>query len=277
MSTRDVLPSADTLSEHSQFFHDLISEWLLEPDVTVACGRWSEGAIGELLPEGRGHLLPPIYGGCFVGVRELRLDDAQHHLHIDLGRVHRVRYVVAPSVCFDFKPSFEARFLVIGPGGAPSDHWVLSLMLSCPYDREELNVSRVRQFLDLACRHAGQRPDLVEFEVEPPVHTSSVGPQLLELLRASTGLVDGDWAAVGAAICPATAPAAATSGFEPPCVPLLRKALLLRDSSFVIYRERTLIEFKTEKLGGLHRYEESGHVSWQIGAFDDHHCHLALV
>ena len=26
----------------------------------------------------------------------------------------------------------------------------------------------------------------------------------------------------------------------------------------------------------MHRYVEQGYVSWQIGAFDDHHCHLSL-
>jgi hypothetical protein len=56
---------------------------------------------------------------------------------------------------------------------------------------------------------------------------------------------------------------------------ILRGALAFREASLVIYRHKTLVEFKTEKLGpGLSLYEEDGHVSWQIGAFDDHHCHL---
>lgn len=267
---------ADSLSEQSRFFHGALEDWLREPDITVACGRWADGAIGELIPQGRGYLLPGIYEGCFAGVRELRLDNAEHHLHIDLGRVHRVRYVVAPSVCFDFKPSFEARLLVMGPGGAPSDHWVVSLMLSCPYDRESLNAAQVSRFFALARRHAEARPDLVEFEVESSVPGTAEGPELLALLRQATGHNDGDWRELGRRLCPPAAAAEPASGTEPPCIPLLEKALALRDASLVIYRERTLIEFKTEKLDGLHRYVEHGHVSWQIGAFDDHHCHLSL-
>jgi hypothetical protein len=276
LTSRDPLPAVEALPELSQFFHDVIEDWLQEPDITVACGRWSQGAISEILPAGRGRLLPPIYGGCFAGVRELRLDGAEHHLHIDLGRVHHVRYVVAPSVCFDFKPSFEARLLVLGPGGSPSDHWVVSLMLSCPYDRESLNAAQVSRFFALARRHAEARPDLVEFEVEPSVPESTIAPQLLEILRQAAGRSDGDWRELGALLCPPVGAAAAAAGTEPPCIPLLEMALALRDSSLVIYRERTLIEFKTEKLDGLHRYVEQGHVSWQIGAFDDHHCHLSL-
>ena len=62
------------LLEQCGFFHDATEDWLREPDITVACGRWSEGAISELIPLGHGRLLPPIYEGCFAGVRELRLD-----------------------------------------------------------------------------------------------------------------------------------------------------------------------------------------------------------
>lgn len=276
MSSRDPLPSAESLSEQSRFFHDVIEDWLQAPDITLACGRWSEGAISEILPAGRGRLLPPIYAGCFAGVRELRIDGAEHHLHIDLGRVHRVRYVVAPSVCFDFKPSFEARLLVLGPGGAPSDHWVVSLMLSCPYDRESLDAAQVRRFFALARRHAEARPELVEFAIDPTVADSAVGPGLLGILREATGHHDGNLAELSRRLCPQAGAAPEAATVEPPCIPLLQRALALRDASLVIYRERTLIEFKTEKLDGLHRYVEHGHVSWQIGAFDDHHCHLSL-
>ncbi len=63
----------------------------------------------------------------------------------------------------------------------------------------------------------------------------------------------------------------------PPLVEVLDRALALLGASFVVYRRRTLIEFKTEGLRErVSRYVEEGHVSWQIGAFDDHHCHLDL-
>ncbi len=166
--------------------------------------------------------------------------------------------------------------MVLGPGGTPGDHWVVSLMLSCPYDRGALNFLQVQRYLDLARRHAQQRPDLVEFEVEPAARATTEGLQLLQLLRTSTGLSEGQWPELIAALCPVPVPAQTAPALEPPCIPLLQKALQLRDASLVIYRERTLIEFKTEKLDGLHRYVEQGYVSWQIGAFDDHHCHLSL-
>jgi hypothetical protein len=56
---------------------------------------------------------------------------------------------------------------------------------------------------------------------------------------------------------------------------LVREALALPDASLVIYRARTLIEFRTDRFSeGLSLYREGKHASWQIGAFDDHHCHL---
>jgi hypothetical protein len=116
----------------------------------------------------------------------------------------------------------------------------------------------------------------VEFDVEPAVRSSHEGLQLLPLLRASTGLTDGQWPELIRALCPTAHPGGTAPAQEPPFTPLLKKALQFRDASLVIYRDRTLIEFKTEKLDGLHRYVEQGHVSWQIGAFDDHHCHLSL-
>ena len=67
---------------------------------------------------------------------------------------------------------------------------------------------------------------------------------------------------------------------EPPLsLPFIRElvdgALVLKGASLVIYRPRTLIEFQTDRLTqGLSLYREGKHASWQIGAFDDHHCHL---
>lgn len=59
-------------------------------------------------------------------------------------------------------------------------------------------------------------------------------------------------------------------------LPLLREALALRNASLLIFRDRALIEFGTERLDGVSRYEEGGHVSWQIGGQHGHHCHLSL-
>ena len=239
------------LAERCQFFHDAMQAWLADPDIMIACGRWSEGAIGELMPQGRGRLLPPAYGGQFVGIRELWLDDAPHHLPIDFGRVHCLRYVVAPSVCFGFKPSFEVRLLVSAPGGAPSDGWVIALMLSCPYDRGELALSQVRRFLQRAREHAAARPDLVEFDVEATVRTAREGERLRELLRELTVQPGAEWPALLAALVPPIerrAPAAAATDGDPLCRELFEQALKLRDASLVAFREHTLVELKTERL-----------------------------
>jgi hypothetical protein len=270
-STAD--PVSDDLSAQAQFLHDVVARWLAQPGVTIACGRWADGAISEIIPRGAAHLLPSLYDGCFAGVRELRLTGQPHHLHIDFGRVHKLAYVVAPSVCLGFKPSFELRLLSVGPGGAPTDRWLVSLMLESPYIDGQLDPDAALRFFQQACDDATRRPDLVELNVDPSVRASSIGPQVLTALCQATGC-SGDWEQALSALAPAAAPKPGLD--EPPMLPLLRDALALRDASLVIFRDRTLIEFKTERLDGVHRYEEAGHVSWQIGDQHDHHCHLSL-
>lgn len=98
--------------EQLAFFESVLIDWLEAERVTVACGSWADGGIAELLPRGKATLLPAVYQGCFEGVRELRLEGLEHHMHIDLGRVHQLTYSVAPSVCFAGKPSFEVRLCV---------------------------------------------------------------------------------------------------------------------------------------------------------------------
>jgi hypothetical protein len=69
-----------------------------------------------------------------------------------------------------------------------------------------------------------------------------------------------------------------TTAEEPRFASVLRAALDLPDASLVIYRRRTLVELKTDRLSEkLSRWEEDGHVSWQIGAFEDHHVHLDVA
>jgi hypothetical protein len=178
-------------------------------------------------------------------------------------------------VCLAFKPSFELRFLMIGPGNAPTDRWAVSLMLAAPYVQGALDDAAVLKFFDRVRHDATLRPDLVEFIVDPAVRAGRLAPQILSLLQAATGQSPGSsWLEAMSAMCPAAS--AGSSEAEPLCLPVLQQALALRDASLVIFRDRALIEFKTDRLGGLHRYEEQGHVSWQIGALDDHHCHLSL-
>jgi hypothetical protein len=58
----------------------------------------------------------------------------------------------------------------------------------------------------------------------------------------------------------------------------LEAALGLPDASFVIHRRGLLVEFKTDRLAErVSLYSERGFRSWQVGAFEDHHCHPDLA
>ncbi len=76
------------------------------------------------------------------------------------------------------------------------------------------------------------------------------------------------------ALTSAEKPATAPSG--PVFRGLLEDAIALYDASLVIFRESTLVEFKTDDMAGVFEYTKGEHTSLQIGATDAHHCHLAL-
>jgi hypothetical protein len=262
--------------EQLAFLESVLIEWLEAEHVTVACGSWADGGIAAFIPQGKATLLPAVYEGCFEGVRELRLEGLEHHMHIDLGRVHQLTYSVAPSVCFSGKPSFEVRLLTTGPGGARTSRWSVSFMLSRPYVGDTLAADELAWFFERARRHVASRPDLVRFEVSPDVFRSERADDVRRCLATTLGLpIDAAWrdalrALDGGACEVGEEPS------EPRSLELLREALRFREASLVIYRERTLVEFQVEKLAGVFKYVEDGHVSWQLGAFEDHHCHLAL-
>ncbi|MBE0592366.1 MAG: hypothetical protein IH616_08190 [Gemmatimonadales bacterium] len=267
------------LEARAAFFHDALTDWLADPGITIVCGRWTDGAISEFMPAGTASLLPPAYEGRFAGIRELRIRQQRHHLHIDLGRIHALSYVVAPSVCLGFDPSLEIRLLTEDETGAPTDRWMVALMYANPYLQDRrVDPRAAERFFRSARDQLARRPDLVRVEIAPDIRDNVHAGALFECLAGVVGKrFEGiDWAG-GLAALGVRAPAQpAVPAGEPRIVPLLREALALGEASLVIFRDRTLVEFKTDRLGGLHRYEEQGHVSWQIGEFDDHHCHLAL-
>lgn len=265
------------LAKHVNRLSGLIQTWLQAGRMAVACGRWQDGGIAELLPEPKLELLPAVYDGCFVGVREIRLSDTAHHLHLDLGRVHRLQFAVAPSVCFGFRPAFEVRLLQLGPGDAPTDRWVVSLLLLEPYEGSALALERVGWFLHQAIEQWRAAPDLTEWAIDPALASSPLGQALVPTLRAALQTkAKAPWAVLTARAGGERGAADAQHALEPICLPLLQSALQLRAASLVLYREHLLVEFQTEQLSGVFRHEEAGHVSWQIGAFSAHHCHLAL-
>jgi hypothetical protein len=262
--------------EQIAFFESVLIEWLEAERMTIACGSWADGAIAEFLPRGKAILLPAMYEGCFEGVRELRLEGLDHHIHFDLGRVHQLTYSIAPSVCFAGKPSFEVRLLTTGAGGARTSRWSVSLMLSHPYVGDTLALGDLVWFFDLARRHVARRPDLVRFEVSPDVLRSERADEVRRCLATTLGLpADTPWLDAVRAL-DGGAREVSDESPEPRSLELLREALRFQDASLVIYRERMLVEFQTEKLAGVFRYVEDGHVSWQLGEVEDHHCHLAL-
>jgi hypothetical protein len=63
-----------------------------------------------------------------------------------------------------------------------------------------------------------------------------------------------------------------------PAAAALEAALGLPDASFVIHRRGLLVEFKTDRLAErVSLYSEGRFRSWQVGAFEDHHCHPDLA
>jgi hypothetical protein len=152
-----------TLDDRLARVDSIFREWLADPQTMVVCGRWEQGSITELLPHGRASLSRQTYDGCFAGVRDLRIDGEDHHIHVDLGRFHRIEYVVAPSVCFQGKPSFEARFLLTTPDGATTRDWDLALAVSRPYLGRALNRGPVVGFFRRFIEHRRRHADLVGF------------------------------------------------------------------------------------------------------------------
>lgn len=256
----------DSLAARISVIHELLDSWLQEPGASLACGRWSDGAISEIMLNGNARLLPGRYSGAFAGIRELQLADAPHHLHVDLALIERVSFAVAPSVCLGFRPSFEIRLLT----RTKPHEWLVSLFLSPPYAGDKLDHRAAQDFLRRACDHVRAHRDIAELTLDPGLSSSAEGRVLLDMVAA----LDPGSCLQGAPSCAVVR--AWQNGTEPPYFPLLKQALDLPDASLVIYRDRTLVEFKTDHLDGVHRHEEDGHVSWQLGAFEHHHCHLAL-
>jgi hypothetical protein len=137
----------------------ILRSWLEDPEITVFCGHWDDGAVMELLPGAGLTLSGPHYPPPFDGVRELRLKAAAHHVHLDLSRLERAWYLVTPSVCFGYRPSFELRLTRAGqtPGGGFS----LGLALAKPYQKTTMRADPVRRYLLRAALHIGIFPHVV--------------------------------------------------------------------------------------------------------------------
>lgn len=154
----------DDAGEAVQSIERILRLWLQESDLTVFCGVWSNGAIMELLPHGRARLTGQLYTGRFSGLRDLILDDGGHHVHLDLARLSHACYLVAPSVCYGFRPSFELRITV--PGADPMREFGLGLAMRHPYDGEHLREAIAAAYFARASEHLRTYPKSVSLRFE---------------------------------------------------------------------------------------------------------------
>lgn len=113
----------------------------------------------ELLPEGRATLSRPRYDGDFAGLRDLNLTGQHHHIHLDLRKLTRAVYLVAPSVCYGFRPSFEVRLCATDDMHATE--FGLGLSVRQPYRGDELSHEAVRRYLRRLANHRGSSPEVV--------------------------------------------------------------------------------------------------------------------
>jgi hypothetical protein len=157
----------------------IIRLWLEDPELTVFCGLWRNGAIMELLPHGKASLTGQRYGGRFAGLRDLLLDDGEHHVHLDLGRLGRACYIVAPSVCYGFRPSFELR--IAARGADPMRDFGLGLAVRKPYEGGRLREAVATRYFARVAEHLHRYPEVVSLTFGG---------------RASPPAGDADWSAI---------------------------------------------------------------------------------
>ncbi len=120
----------------------------------------------ELLPQGGASLSGPRYEPPFHGLRELRVAGAAHHVHLDLNRLTRAWYVMAPSVCYGFRPSFEIRFTAAG--AKPLANFGLGLAVGRPYAGSRLRTDTVERYLRRAIDHVTRFPEVVSLLCDRP-------------------------------------------------------------------------------------------------------------
>lgn len=149
--------------EHVPIIEAILRLWLADPDLTVFCGAWRHGAVMELLPRGKARLTGQLYADAFAGLRDLVIDDGGHHVHLDLGRLCRACYIVAPSVCFGFRPSFELR--LTARDADPLQDFGLGIAVRNPYDGDRLREAAVRRYFNRTLAHMEAYPDVASLAI----------------------------------------------------------------------------------------------------------------
>ena len=139
----------------------IVRDWLDEPDLLVLSGRWGDGAVMELVPPSPPRLTGQRYEGRFAGLRDLLLDGQAHHVHLDLARLTRATYLVSPSVCFGFRPSFELR--LHAPEADPLESFGLGFSLRAPYRNGGVAREAVGRYFSRYRRHRAACARAVSF------------------------------------------------------------------------------------------------------------------
>ena len=163
----------------------VLRSWLDDPELTLFCGDWQHGGIMEMMPQGQASLTGRHYEAPFDGLRDLRMEGSGHHVHLDVGRLTRARYRVAPSVCYGFRPSFELRFCGSGAG------FGLGLALSAPYAGRSLRAHVVRRYLRRVDEHVKTFPNVASFACDThriDEETLPVWVEIASLLSEFEGL-----------------------------------------------------------------------------------------
>ncbi len=137
----------------------------------------------ELLPHGTARLSGPRYDPPFDGLRELRLGGGEHHVHLDMARLTQAWYVLAPSVCYGYRPSFELR--LAGQGPDPMGAFGLGLALHQPYAGDALRTDAAYRYFRRVVEHTASFPDVVSFRcdrTDAPAHTQRDWQRIESLL-----------------------------------------------------------------------------------------------
>lgn len=150
----------------------ILQSWLDDPDVMLFCGSWRDGGIMELLPHGTATLSDSRYEAPFNGVRELRILGSSHHVHLDMARMTHAWYVVAPSICYGYRPSFELRLTAAGRD--PGEACGLGLALERPYHGRKLRAEVAFRYFRRVLEHTAAYPLNVSFRCErTPAHDAA--------------------------------------------------------------------------------------------------------
>lgn len=173
----------------------ILRESLADPELTLVSGHWPDGAIMEMVPRGRALLSAPRYGGAFAGLRDLHLEGEAHHMHLDLARLPCATYVLVPSVCFGFQPSFELR--LSRAHDEALERFGLGLSISAPYRAGRLRHEAVGRYFQRLIDHQERFPESVSFCASSicagqPVAASFDWEGLGGVLKRLTGLTLGD-------------------------------------------------------------------------------------